>query len=133
MNLGDLIKDRREALGLTLEDVADRASLSRSAIHSIERGHTVMPREADDRRRLCRVLGIRHWEMVVAAGIIDADELPGGTGAAAPVSEVDDLMRRLSDRGRAAMMTVLRDYVASVERAQSFSEESDPVGLRPGR
>lgn len=36
MKLGDLIKSRREALGMTLEDVADAAGCSKSYVWEVE-------------------------------------------------------------------------------------------------
>lgn len=41
MNLGELLKSRREAAGLTLQDLADACSLSKSYVWDCEAGKTV--------------------------------------------------------------------------------------------
>lgn len=41
MNLGDLLKQRRSHLGLTLQEVGDAAGIAKSHLHGIESGtHT---------------------------------------------------------------------------------------------
>ncbi|MDR5801156.1 helix-turn-helix transcriptional regulator [Caballeronia sp. LZ001] len=40
MNLSDMVRNRREALGMTLEEVADAAGSSKSHIWSIENDRT---------------------------------------------------------------------------------------------
>ena len=43
MTLGDLLKSRRTALGLTLEEVGDAAGLSKSHLHGLESGRNPNP------------------------------------------------------------------------------------------
>jgi hypothetical protein len=66
-----------------------------------------MPREAKDRRALARALGVRHIDLLIAAGVIDADEVPIGA-APAPPSEADTLLTQVPLEVREIVMASLR-------------------------
>lgn len=67
MNLAELIRSRRNALGMTLEDLADAASSSKSYVHELEAGKSYkmgLPLAA----RFALVLGI-NVNMMAAASL----------------------------------------------------------------
>lgn len=55
--------------------LADRAGLRRSDVNAIEHGRVTLP-GADKRRKLADALGIRHVDILVAAGELSEDEVP---------------------------------------------------------
>lgn len=66
MTLAELMKSRREALGMTLEDVADAAGTSKSGVWEIENGRSYrigLPTAA----RYAIVLGLQVSMMAAAA------------------------------------------------------------------
>lgn len=52
--LGALVRERREGLHISMDDLAQRARVSRSTIHRIEHGHAVRPTPA----KLAQVLTV---------------------------------------------------------------------------
>lgn len=74
--MGEYIKERRLALSMSQEDLAESAGTSAAYLSQIERGKVALP-GADLRRRLARVLGVRHIDLIVAAGELAPDEVPG--------------------------------------------------------
>lgn len=43
MNFGDLIKGRRDAIGLTLQEAGDAAGITKSHLHDLEHGRHANP------------------------------------------------------------------------------------------
>lgn len=82
------LRERREALGLTLEDVAERVGTTRGHISSIELGRVTTPK-AELRRKLAKVLGIRHVDLLMMTGELEDWEIPGFS----PTAEPDDPTR----------------------------------------
>lgn len=76
MGLADFIRERRLQLGMTQVELAESSGVNQPLISDIERGQTKLP-NADARRRIARALGIRHLDLLVAAGELLEDELPG--------------------------------------------------------
>lgn len=72
------LRVRREGLGLTQKEVAERAGTSSAYYNQIENGLRQLP-NAELRRELSRVLGIRHVDFLVETGILDDWEVPGFT------------------------------------------------------
>ena len=70
------LRARREALGLTQQDVADRAGTTQPYYGQIESGRTRMP-NAELRRSISNALGIRHVDFLVEVGELGDWELPG--------------------------------------------------------
>ena len=73
--LGTYIRTRRESLGMTQTDLAAAVEVKRPHLSRIESGGIGLP-EAGLRRRLAAVLGVRHIDLLVAAGELSPDELP---------------------------------------------------------
>lgn len=116
--MGEYIKERRLALSMSQEDLAESAGTSAAYLSQIERGKVALP-GADLRRRLARVLGVRHIDLIVAAGELAPDEVPGPSLPARnpsdPVERLCDLVRQIDltiDRRQEtleAMLQMLRD------------------------
>ncbi|MDI3290659.1 helix-turn-helix transcriptional regulator [Polyangium sp. 15x6] len=63
--MGRIVRDRREALGLTQEELGERCNLHRTYIGSIERGERNL--SLQNIERIAHALGILAWELVQAA------------------------------------------------------------------
>jgi transcriptional regulator with XRE-family HTH domain len=70
------LRQRRELLGLTQAEVAERTSTSKEYYSQIESGRTRLP-SPELRREICRALGMRHVDFLVEQGIIEEWEIPG--------------------------------------------------------
>jgi transcriptional regulator with XRE-family HTH domain len=66
----------RAALGLTQKEVADAIGITSEYYSQIERGRIALP-NAELRRAISRVLGIRHIDFLVDVGVLDDWEVPG--------------------------------------------------------
>lgn len=76
-SLGDYIEKRRIELGYTSQaGFARAAKISPSHLNQIEGGKIALP-NADLRRKLARALGVRHVDILVAAGELAEDEAEG--------------------------------------------------------
>lgn len=84
-SLAGYIRDRRLAAGMTQDDLAERSGVSQPVISDIERSRTKLP-NAEARRGISRALGVRHIDVLVAAGELSPDEVPG-YDATAPVPD----------------------------------------------
>ena len=71
--LGAFIKDRRQQLGITQTELAERSALTKSHLSAIESGKIGLP-NADIRRKLAEALGVTHLDLLVAAGELTAGE-----------------------------------------------------------
>lgn len=73
-SLASLVRKRREELGFTSQAAfARHAGISSAHLNQIEGGKITVP-NADLRRRLSSALGLRHIDLLVAAGEITAEE-----------------------------------------------------------
>ncbi len=77
------LRERREALGFTQQEVADSAGTTQGNYGRIELGTTQIPR-IELRRELSRVLGMTHVEFLVAIGELGDWEVPGFDASAEP-------------------------------------------------
>jgi len=68
-SIGQLIRERRLALGMTQEQLEQRTGVSQTYISQIERGHTQRPEPAT-LRALSSVLGVPLRDLEIAAGWI---------------------------------------------------------------
>jgi transcriptional regulator with XRE-family HTH domain len=92
--LGNYVKERREALPLSLTDFAKRSGLSKSELSALENGKIGLP-GADKRRKLAAALGVSHLDILVAAGEISEDEVHA---AGVPkIPELDARRQRIID------------------------------------
>lgn len=72
--LGSYIKQRRELLGISQTDLAANLDMPRAHLAQIESRKIALP-NAGLRRRLAAVLGVRHVDLLVAAGELDVTEV----------------------------------------------------------
>jgi len=73
--LGALLRQKREALGYSMTQLAKAAGLPDSTVLRFERGLFAAPRP-DKLARFARLLGIRLADLYAQAGYIVPDELP---------------------------------------------------------
>lgn len=71
--LADYIKARRDLLGWTQQRLGEEAGLTKSHLSQIEGGKIALP-SAEIRRRLAKALGVRHIDLLIAAGEITPEE-----------------------------------------------------------
>jgi transcriptional regulator with XRE-family HTH domain len=118
------LKEYRERLGLTQKDVAQQAGIISEYYSQIERGRISLP-NTELRRAISRVLGIRHVDFLVAAGILDDWEVPGFSATAPepnPLREQLDLYLGQLDLGadnRAATLLGILQMWAQQDRQRS--------------
>lgn len=67
--LGALVRERREGLRLTMEELATRARVSRSTVHRVEHAHDVRPTPA----KLAQVLNVVELGEDEARGVLTDD------------------------------------------------------------
>lgn len=77
--LGAFVRERRERRGWTQGRLAEAIGVSGAYVSQIETGATKLP-GGHLRRRLAQVLGVRHVDLLIAAGELAPDELPGDGG-----------------------------------------------------
>jgi transcriptional regulator with XRE-family HTH domain len=93
--IGSLVRERRLGLGLSQVELARRVGISQTYLSNMERGRVQLP-DVDVRRRRAEALCMSHVELLVAAGELDAHELPGDAEAVKPVvvglsAKIDEL------------------------------------------
>jgi transcriptional regulator with XRE-family HTH domain len=126
------LRDKREALGLTQEDVAERIGTSQSVYAQIESGKTKLT-NADRRRAISQALGIRHVDFLVEVGELEDWEVPGFSASAPPpdprLEQMDALLRRidLDTDSRATTLSGILHLWAAQDQ-----ERSRPVPVRTG-
>ena len=100
--LGRLVRDKRQELGLTQMEMAERIGISQAYLSSMERGGVRMP-DVEIRRRLADVLRMTHLELLMAI-----DELSPEEAGQAPRPIVPDVVRKLDALDPASRRAVER-------------------------
>jgi transcriptional regulator with XRE-family HTH domain len=111
--LAELILGLRLAHGLTQEELAQRAGLKQPTIADIERGRSKLP-GADIRRRLADALGIRHVDLLVAAGELTTAEiapLPATFIADFRLQEIVTVWTKMTPELQSAVHTTVRALI----------------------
>ena len=108
--LGKWARIRREGLGITQADVAERMGpdVETNYVTKVETGRIKRP-PAEMRRRLASALGVSHVDLLVAAGELADDEV--GLRAVAVASEADQLLAQLGPEDREGEVIRIRAYV----------------------
>lgn len=128
--MGTYVRDQRKRLGMTQEDLGQAVGISKGYVSQIESGKISFP-NADLRRRLAVALGVRHIDLIVAAGELTDAEVPGPSRIASQRDPGVETIRALldqidmtTDRRAASIIALLQMY-----RAQDHarSEESPPA------
>lgn len=127
MTFGTFLRDRRLAEGWTQEQVAARSggALTAQEVSNYEQLSRV-PR-TNKRRALARALGLRHIDLIVAAGWLDPGEVPGGEPVVAVVDELGELSARLDPDARATVLRLVRDLAEREARRAEASRPSPAV------
>lgn len=73
--IGAYIRRLREDRGWSQVELADRAEVNRAHLSQVEIGRIALP-SAEMRRKLAATLGVRHVDLLMAAGELTADEIP---------------------------------------------------------
>lgn len=129
--LAGFVRAARERLGMTVTGLADRSGLTKSEISGIESGRIKLP-GADKRRRLADALAVRHVDVLMAAGEISAEELPGSGARSAPVDRLDAELRGLTAAERADLAPVVVSYKRAIAAAVERGATPEPgAGERP--
>jgi transcriptional regulator with XRE-family HTH domain len=81
--VGPLVRQRREARGLTQTELAERTGLRQTYISQVESGEIVMPRD-HNLDKLGAVLGIARGEFYRAAGMLEGIEERPANGQVVP-------------------------------------------------
>jgi len=127
--LGDFVREKREALGLTQTELSARAKIQRTTVNRIETGTTQLP-SADIRRRLATALGVSHLDILVEAQEITRDEIEplGVRGTVEPDPVRADLITRLSrlplTGDRPAAIRGLIDVYDDIDRRTAEARQS---------
>jgi transcriptional regulator with XRE-family HTH domain len=101
-SLGAYIASRRAELAKSQAQVAVESNLSPSHYSQIERGKIGLP-GPEIRRKLAAALRTTHLDLLIHAGELLPDELPGGDVAVSPfpagtvAADIVDLMRDMGD------------------------------------
>lgn len=115
MGLGAFVKERREARGWSQTRLAAECGLDRAYLSQIESGKVGWP-GADIRRRLAAALGLRHVDLLIAAGELSAEEA-SGVPEFRTAGELDRLVEPLDDNDRRIVREVVESIVAGRQRA----------------
>lgn len=132
--MGAFIRAKRQALGLSQAALAGRAGLSRAYLSQIE-GGKVGVTSADVRRRLARALGVRHIDLLVAAGELLPDEV-APVAARWPPGEPEriilhELVEQLPGEDLAHVQQALRAVLALADREGRRRARGEPNAAHP--
>lgn len=132
LGIGGLIRRRREALGLSQTRLAALVGMSRAYLSQIEHGKTTLP-SADVRRRLAAHVGLRHIDLLIAAGEIAPDEVPGAGAAPAPEAAIAARLAALRPDDRASVDYVIGrlEQLREAELAASRPPDAAPPAMAP--
>ncbi len=123
--LGSYIRERRLYLNLTQAEIGESVGIDKGYVSQIESGKIAFP-NADLRRRLAAALGVRHIDLIIAAGELRPDEVPGPQ----PVPRnLNDPVERLCDLIRRVDLTVDRRQEGLDRILQGFLDQDRADGL----
>jgi transcriptional regulator with XRE-family HTH domain len=123
--LGTFVRSRREQLGLTQAEVEERAGLAQTTVSNVERGRTALP-SPDHRRRLAKVLGVGHVDLLIAAGELTAEDIAD----ALSLDAVDRAIRRKATDVANELVDAVMQMDRATLRAVALLAEADPDTLR---
>ncbi len=107
LSLGQLIRERRHALGLGLQEVADRAGMNKSSLIRIEYDRRAAP-QPDTLTNLARVLQLSVADLFTLAGYSTPQDLPSlrpylrtkyGELPPEALAEIEDYLARFGGYG----------------------------------
>lgn len=92
--LGQYIRSRREAMGITLTAAAERMGIHKGTVSMIELDKIGLP-NPDHRRKIAKLLGVSHLDLLVAAGEISADEVTAAGASGIVTTDPGDPRTRI--------------------------------------
>lgn len=108
--LGAFVRAKREERGWSQTRLAAESGVDRAYLSQIETGVTKLP-GADTRRKLAAALGLRHVDLLVVAGELADDEIPGGPPPPVPDTvqeQLAALARMAGDEDAHSALVILR-------------------------
>ena len=133
--LGQYLHDQRHARGLTMAEAAARADTSAAYWSQIEGGQVKLP-GADLRRRIAGALGIRHVDILIAAGELTAEEAgredAPDDAVERVIAELRPLMAEVAwTPGRVNLLRVALEHYRDDDRR--WAETDRPSTAAPGQ
>lgn len=123
--IGPFVRRRREELGLSQTRLAELVGTSRGYMSQIEAGRTQLPNPSL-RRRLAEALGVRHLDLLIAAGELTSDEVPqAGPPPSSGQALAAQIERLRPDDRRSVEWTVCR--LAELSEAEESASPVPPV------
>ena len=108
------MKEKRGERGWTQQELADRTGMDRGYLASVESGKVKTP-SAGVRRKLGEALGVRHVDVLVAAGELTEEEVVGAPrpnpfpyGVDSPRGQLCTAVGRLTDEEVEAVAFLVR-------------------------
>ena len=108
MDLATLVRERRQALNITQEELADALGVRRTYLLAIEKGRNKLP-NIEVRRQLAAILGIRHLDLLVAAGLLNPDEVEEERRVSPVALELEPALEGLSPEGLRVVAYLARE------------------------
>ena len=119
MSLAVFARARREALGLTQEQVAEQLAVKRTYYLGIELGNNKLPRP-EIRRKLAEILRVRHLDLLVAAGQLTAQEADEGLVISARAQAFAPFVDMVDDAGLKVLEVLARELRAHYRQSRGL-------------
>jgi transcriptional regulator with XRE-family HTH domain len=108
--LGDYLREQRVAAALSLRQLAEQSGVSNPYLSMIERG--LRNPSAQVLQQIARSLKISAEQLYIRAGILTADESPGGSVELAVMSDP-----KLTEHQKRSLLDVYTSFVSANERS----------------
>lgn len=110
--LGEWMGARRRAVGLTQDELAEKAGVSQALVSGIETGIRKWP-SREIRQRLAAALGVSHLELLIGAGELDPDEIADASARVnQETMELQALLAELTPDQRASVFVLIDGFVS---------------------
>lgn len=118
--LGSVIRERRWDLDLSQAELAEQAGVTKAAISAIELGNVKLPTQ-ERLRAIAEILGLRHVDLLVAAGLRNADEVSENTNN--PGYDRYPLLHQTIDRMSPRTADALQDLIVLLTNDPAVAAE----------
>lgn len=125
--LGEVVRTRRQALGMSQTELAERVGVTQTYISNMELQRVQLP-NADVRRALAAALRISHLDLLVLIGEIEESEVPGAASVRPIIPGVLQALDKLPPSSRQAIEQIIHDVSAAHAASDDeslISSESD--------
>lgn len=127
--LGRFIRERRDAMGWTQTELADRAGINRAVLAQIETGKIKLP-SAEFRRALADALSVRHLDLLMAAGELFPHEIEDADVVPSLIAPLIGKIERLRVADREALSQIL-DTMLGNEPGKMLNAPDPPPRRAP--